>query len=170
MTEGRWSRLNQRPFQSCQLFLPPTSRQSSLAEFVRKKPEFRQILSLFPADTPLVSFCKTDPNSINVDDEELREKAVLAIHTARAGMFKPAVSGKYILPAVSFFVVTVLSSVLVLLIFFQVHFTIIAPPFTQPWTSIHEFKGLGKHRRLTWALNKHTLKHFLHLSRANFAA
>ncbi len=44
------------------------------------------VLSVYPEDTPLSSFCRIDPNSVTVEDEALREKVMVAIHAARAAV------------------------------------------------------------------------------------
>ena len=39
---------------------------------------------VFPGDMLLSKFCQIDPNTINVEDETLRVKVMVAIHAARA--------------------------------------------------------------------------------------
>ena len=42
------------------------------------------VLKVYPADMPLLTFCHIDPNTINIEDEFLREKVIVALHAARA--------------------------------------------------------------------------------------
>jgi hypothetical protein len=42
------------------------------------------VLEVFPGDLLLSKFCQLDPNTINVEDETLRVKVMVAIHAARA--------------------------------------------------------------------------------------
>lgn len=42
------------------------------------------MIQVFPGDMPLSKFCQIDPNTINVEDETLRVKVMVAIHAARA--------------------------------------------------------------------------------------
>jgi hypothetical protein len=53
------------------------------------KPKYFFLLILyffkvFPGDMLLSKFCQLDPNMINVEDETLRVKVMVAIHAARA--------------------------------------------------------------------------------------
>ena len=41
-------------------------------------------VQVFPGDMLLSKFCQIDPNTINVEDETLRVKVMVAIHAARA--------------------------------------------------------------------------------------
>jgi hypothetical protein len=66
-------------------FHPTTTlRQEIFRPAFLKSNFILQVLSVFPADTPLARFCHIDPNSVNVEDEGLREKVMVAIHAARA--------------------------------------------------------------------------------------
>ena len=42
------------------------------------------VLRVYPAEMSLVKFCQLSPNSVNIEDDGVREKVVLAIHAARA--------------------------------------------------------------------------------------
>ena len=55
----------------------------SLGEFVRPR-KLDLVLQVYPQDMPLLTFCQIDPNTINIEDEALREKVIVALHAARA--------------------------------------------------------------------------------------
>ena len=55
----------------------------TLEEFVQPR-RLEAVLAVFPPDTPLSLFCSIDPNAVQVEDEILREKVMMAIHAARA--------------------------------------------------------------------------------------
>ena len=55
----------------------------TLGEFARPR-KLDTVLEVYPADMSLVKFCQLSPNSVNIEDDGVREKVVLAIHAARA--------------------------------------------------------------------------------------
>ena len=61
----------------------PTLSNKSLGEFVRPR-KLDMVLKVFPEDMPLLTFCQIDPNTINIEEETLREKVIVALHAARA--------------------------------------------------------------------------------------
>ena len=61
----------------------PTLSNKSLGEFVRPR-KLDLVLKVYPEDMPLLTFCQMDPNTINIEDETLREKVIVALHAARA--------------------------------------------------------------------------------------
>ena len=61
----------------------PSLSNKSLGEFVRPR-KLDLVLKVYPEDMPLLTFCQMDPNTINIEDELLREKVIVALHAARA--------------------------------------------------------------------------------------
>lgn len=80
----RWKKshfsCNNRRFSSGPL---PTLSNKSLGEFVRPR-KLDMVLKVYPEDMPLLTFCQMDPNTINIEEEPLREKVIVALHAARA--------------------------------------------------------------------------------------
>ena len=66
--------------------LPLFSQHKSLGEFVRPR-KLDLVLRVFPEDMPLLTFCQMDPNNINIEEEALREKVIVALHAARASCY-----------------------------------------------------------------------------------
>ena len=62
---------------------PGTLSNKSLGDFVRPR-KLDLVLKVYPEDMPLLTFCQMDPNTINIEDEHLREKVIVALHAARA--------------------------------------------------------------------------------------
>ena len=61
----------------------PTLSNKSLGDFVRPR-KLDMVLKVYPEDMPLLTFCQMDPNTINIEEESLREKVIVALHAARA--------------------------------------------------------------------------------------
>ena len=76
---------------------PGTLSNKSLGDFVRPR-KLDLVLKVYPEDMPLLTFCQMDPNTINIEDEHLREKVIVALHAARACCVNFEVS-YYIVPA-----------------------------------------------------------------------
>ena len=64
----------------------PLFSHKSLGEFVRPR-KLDLVLRVFPEDMPLLTFCQMDPNNINIEEEALREKVIVALHAARASCY-----------------------------------------------------------------------------------
>ena len=76
--------------------LPGTLSNKSLGEFVRPR-KLEMVLQVYPQDMPLLTFCQIDPNTINIEEESLREKVIVALHAARACCINVEVSPKLVI-------------------------------------------------------------------------